>query len=506
MIKATKEFLDQQDALYLKRREEILNTKDDIKIVGKTYYVSNDGDDHNDGQTPETSWKTLKRVTDAYLNPGDGVRFKRGNLFRGSVICKPGVTYCAYGEGEKPKFYAGKKDYADPDLWELYDEEHHIWKCKEKMLDSGTLVFNHGEYHSRKLIPSYRDLKWVHRNDESKEFNVRTDMEKDLDIFWSFDELMTRTPSLGEDFPVPCLNGSNINESAARGVLFLRCDRGNPGEVFDSIESLARLHMFKVSSNANVRIDNLCIKYVGMHGVSAGGVSVKGLKVTNCEFGWIGGAIQNYTGMDPNFTNARRGQIVRFGNAIEVYGGCDDYLAENNYIYEVYDAGITHQVSAFKKFELKNVRYTRNLIEKCVYGIEYFLEIKTGGEDSFMDHIEMDHNIIRLSGYGWGQQRHNYHTPALIKGWSYENPAANYSVHHNIFDRSAYRMLHLVAEEQKNCPEMYDNTYIQNIGGMIGQYGGKEAGEPAVEIFDENAEEKIEKIFCDKSAKVYCIE
>lgn len=505
MIKATKEFLDQQDSLYLKRKEEILNTKDEIEISGVTYYVSNAGDDNNDGLSPETSWKTPRRVSSAYLNPGDGVRFKRGDLFRGNIICKPGVTYCAYGEGEKPKFYAGKKDYADPDLWELYDEEHHIWKCKEKMLDSGTLVFNHGECHARKLIPSYRDLKWVHRDDESIDFDIHTDMTEDLDIFWYFDELLSRVPSFGEDFPVPCLNGPSISDTLAQGILYLRCDRGNPGEVFDSIESLARLHMFVVGTNANVRIDNLCIKYVGMHGVSAGG-HVIGLQVTNCEFGWIGGAIQNYTGRDPNFTNARRGQIVRFGNAIEVYGGCDDYLAENNYIYEVYDAGITHQISAYNKFELKNVRYTRNLIEKCVYGIEYFLEIKPGGEESYMDHIEMDHNIIRLSGYGWGQQRHNFHTPALIKGWSYENTATNYSIHDNIFDRSAYRMLHLVADRQESCPEMYHNTYIQNIGGMIGQYGGKENGEPDVEIFDARAEEKIELIFCEKNGTVYCID
>lgn len=504
-MKATNEFLEQQDALYLKRKEEILHSKDEIEISGTSYYVSNAGDDHNDGLTPETSWKTLERVSKAYLNPGDGVRFKRGDLFRGTVMAKAGVTYCAYGEGEKPKFYAGKKDYADAELWELYDEEHHIWKCREKMLDSGTLVFNHGEFHSRKLIPSYRDLKYVHRDDESKEFNIRTDMIEDLDIFWEFDSLMTRVPSLGEDFPVPCLNGSNIGESLTCGVLYLRCDRGNPGEIFDSIESLSRLHMFRVANNPNVRIDNLCIKYVGMHGVSAGG-HVVGLEVTNCEIGWIGGAIQNYTGMDPNFTAARRGQIVRFGNAIEIYGGCERYLAANNYIYEVYDAGITHQITAHNKFTMKNIRYTDNLIEKCVYGIEYFLEIKPGGEESYMDDIEMSGNIIRLSGYGWGQQRHNYHTPALIKGWSYENTASNYTISDNIFDRSAYRMLHLVAKKPESCPVMNGNTYIQNLGGMLGQYGSNEIEEPAVEIFDENAEERIQNIFGDKSAKVYVIE
>ncbi|MEE0409496.1 MAG: hypothetical protein UD759_01820, partial [Clostridia bacterium] len=115
-------------------------------------------------------------------------------------------------------------------------------------------------------------------------------------------------------------------------------------------------------------------------------------------------------------------------------------------------------------------------------------------------------NIIRLSGYGWGQQRHNYYEPALIKGWSYINTARNFSIENNIFDRTAYRMLHLVAQKDEYCPVMKGNTYIQDKGNMIGQWGGNEVKEPEIEIFDEKAEEKINNIFGDKTAKVYIIE
>ena len=105
MIKATKEFLNQMDELAAKRKAEILGAKDELVIKGTTYYVANDGNDANDGLTPETAWKTLAKVTEAELAEGDGVRFKRGDLFRGAFKTKPGVTYCAYGEGDKPKFY-----------------------------------------------------------------------------------------------------------------------------------------------------------------------------------------------------------------------------------------------------------------------------------------------------------------------------------------------------------------------------------------------------------------
>ena len=123
MKEMTNEMLKQYDDMFEAKKNEILNAKDEIVIKGVTYYVSNAGDDKNDGKTPETAWKTLDRVSKAYLNPGDGVLFNRGDLFRGSVTAKPGVTYAAYGEGDKPKFYANNKSLADAELWELYDKE-----------------------------------------------------------------------------------------------------------------------------------------------------------------------------------------------------------------------------------------------------------------------------------------------------------------------------------------------------------------------------------------------
>lgn len=498
MKEATKEFLQQQEALYDRRREEIRDTKDTLIISGTTYYVSADGDDTNDGKSPETAWKTLRRVSDGWFKPGDGVRFRRGDVFRGKISeVKPGVTYCAYGSGPKPELRGWEEDLASLDLWEPVDEGHHIWKYTKPILDAGTLVFNNGEQHSRKLIPSYINLKFVCRNDESRPFDMAQEMTQDLDLFWRFDTWLTRKPARGEDFPVP-----RASEECF-GDLYLRCDRGNPGQVFSSIEAVVRSSAIQVGTKEHVTVDNLCMKYYTF-GVKAGLHSV-GLHVTNCEVGWIGGTIQHYFGTDPNFPQGRRGTVTRFGNCIEVYGGCEDYVVDNCYLYQCYDAGATHQVSTEKKVVMSNIRYTNNLIETCVYGIEYFLDQLEGESESCMDGMEISGNIIRLSGYGWGQQRHNVDTPALIKGWSYTNTAKNYTIHSNIFDRCAYRMLHLVARKEESCPRMHDNTYIQPLGGQIGQYGANEIAEPENLIFDEQAEEKILNVFGDRNAKVYVI-
>ena len=123
-----------------------------------------------------------------------------------------------------------------------------------------------------------------------------------------------------------------------------------------------------------------------------------------------------------------------------------------------------------------------------------------------MDDVVMCGNIIRLSGYGWGQQRHNTYTPAHIKGWSYENTARNYTVHDNIFDRAAYRMLHLVAKEIGSCPVMSGNTYIQKYGHTLGQYGANAIAEPFNISFDERVDERIRSVFHDTNAKIYYLD
>jgi len=500
MIIATEKFLKDTDALFDKRKQEILNAPDELTINGTVYYVANDGNDENDGLTPETAWKTTDKISVAELKAGDAVLLKRGDTFRGKIKTQSGVTYGAYGKGEKPRVYGWDENLASPSLWEEYDKEKHIWHYKKKILDAGTLVFNEGEAHSIKLIPSYIGGRFVCRDNESKIFDMRAEMVRDLDIYWHFDEIMTTTPSKGKDFPIPKVDANSF------GDLYLRCDRGNPGEVFNSIEAPVKRVLFSVGKNENVIIDNICMKYTGHHAVSAGGACVVGLKVTNCEIGWVGGSIQTYAGTDPNYPEGDRGTVTRFGNGIEIYGGCDNYEVTNCYIYEIYDAGITHQITTWgKKFVMKNILYKDNLVENCVYSIEYFLEMNNGDTESYMENIEMCGNFLRNSGYGWGQQRHNTHTPAHIKGWSYRNNASNFSIHDNIFDRAAYRMLHLVAEEDSSCPLMYGNTYIQHIGGKIGQYGGNKLEEPENLTFDDNADKKIEKILKDKNAKVYII-
>ena len=67
-------------------------------------------------------------------------------------------------------------------------------------------------------------------------------------------------------------------------------------------------------------------------------------------------------------------------------------------------------------------------------------------------------------------------------------------------------MLHLVARDPENCPHLYGNTYIQTLGGMLGQYGSNREAEPPVIPFDGDAERVLTVEWGEREAVVYVVE
>ncbi len=128
------------DIVILKKAEErkqaVLGSPTIVTVIGTKYYVSNSGDDNNDGLSPDKPWATLEKIRWALDNQvikkGDGVFLERGGLWRGSIMCwgVDGVTYSAYGEGEKPRIYGSPENGASGAKWSLwYDKKGvKIWK------------------------------------------------------------------------------------------------------------------------------------------------------------------------------------------------------------------------------------------------------------------------------------------------------------------------------------------------------------------------------------------
>lgn len=447
-------------------KHHILNSATDVKPLGTVYYVSVEGDDANDGLSPQTPLRTLAKVNELELKPSDGVMFRRGDVWRGSISTREGVTYSAYGRGAKPRIYGSPCDAAVEGEWLATDVPNVYMYSKELSNDVGTLVFNGGEAGCAfKVIKVLRNGLPALHIDTGEVFESYRDLKRDLDMYHDYRD---------------------------KKRIYLCSTEGSPAERFESIELLTYGNVFRATDG--VHIDNICMKYCGAHAVGAG--TTKGLKVTNCELGWIGGSIQ--------FENPV-GAPTRFGNAIEIYGGCEDFTIDNCYIYQVYDAALTHQHQGDTQelLTMKNVSYTHCLVEDCVYAIEYFLGREDTIKEHYMLNILFENNILRRAGMGWGSQRPDKITPAIIKSWSHHNNRAfNYHIRRNIFDRSTFDLLNIGYRDSYSAPQMECNTYIQYLnadGGHLGQ-------ERTLYRYDEAFPAVMERIFGETKGKYIFIE
>lgn len=60
---------------------------------GTTYFVdSQSGNDYNNGFSEKTAWKSLEKLQNLQLNPGDEIRFKRGSKFMGEFTVRSSGT------------------------------------------------------------------------------------------------------------------------------------------------------------------------------------------------------------------------------------------------------------------------------------------------------------------------------------------------------------------------------------------------------------------------------
>lgn len=444
-------------------KQAILANTDELTCEGTAYYVSNNGNDSNDGLTPETAWATITKVNSAALNYGDGVYFERGGTWRGQLWAQNGVIYSAYGEGAKPNIFASPENGADLNKWSLLEGTDNIWVYHIDMMDCGILVFNDGERWGTKVAPYYMDGYQSTINEEQP-FDVKTELTENLMFFSKADSILYD----GAPFRYTVMDTCDRSEYSEEvvGTLYLRCDAGNPGEVFDSIEFAVRQNII-LPANDTV-FNNLCLKYTGAHCIFGGDM---GYDVSFCEIGWIGGSPQYY-----RYDN---GEPVIMGNGIECDGNYDHYSVTDCYIYQCYDAGVSNQdpsedpaVTGNENFESydviqRNITYARNVFAYNDMPIEIFftLEDDAGYGRHRMENVLIEGNYFLYTGYGWYMETKGAAGSAYM-GHISPNASENFRINNNIFYLSTGPLLTTGAPE-KWQPTLDGNTYVQSDGGLL---------------------------------------
>lgn len=390
-------------------KKKILNAVN-CEIGNETvYYFSQNGNDNNDGLSPNTAKKSFLKVLELPLKDGDRVLFERGSIFRTEekIELVNGVYYGAYGVGEKPKVYGSLKDYADSSLW-CKTELENVWCTEIKTSEvAGMINFN---------------------NDES---------------FGTWQEQIDDLKSDGDFY--------HDNE---KGLFYLYLRNDNPGEFFHNIE-IATTKMFmramRPDPAKNIKIENLCFKYATFGPIDI--CLAENVHITNCELGWHGGRVYRKKG----------NEVVRYGNAIEFWYRGNEITVDNCWIYQIFDAAITFQGFYDNQPYFTNVRFQNNLIEYCSMNIEYWAG---RGTDEFPPHISdisFKGNIIRFGGYGWGGiQRCNKNGQGMILGWNYSyNDMNNFVITENILDCADCYMIHTRLPSMQAGLTAYGNTYFQ---------------------------------------------
>lgn len=409
-------YLQKLDAVTNDLRNMIVYSPDTVTFSGTAYYVSPNGNDANDGKTPETAWATISRVNAFEYAAGDAVLFERGGLWRGQIRAKNGVTYSAYGSGAKPKIF-NSTDGTDGKWVET--DYPNVWKYDKKLSceDVGIVVFNDGECFT-------------------------TPTEKIITI-----------GELKENFTF-VYNSVYNSKRDIDNCIYLYYDGGNPGEKFQSIEIGGYSSTIVLSKGAkNIVIDNLDLRFGGN---ITWGTDTSNIVVKNCVAAWHGGT-RNGLLKEP-----------RLGGGAGAWHACDTMIFEQCYFYQQFDSGVSPQYHIygdngdapclFNKFITKNC-----LFEKCEYTYEFFMSQENTDEELFKD-MYFGYNICREGGAGFGTKMPE---SAYIKMWqTHENYSEGCVIEKNIFDRAVAKTLDMASISESGVfsltelPRMNNNVYI----------------------------------------------
>ena len=421
------------------------------------YYVSNRGNDNNNGLSPEKPIATISAVNRLSLKAGDVVYFERGGVWRGSIKAyTSGVSYSAYGEGSKPEIYGSSHNYAEAGKW-IETDVPNIYRYSEKVdKDVGNIIINSGEANGIKCVLEEKNGVTYNRTTD-KRFDSYADLTGNLHFY---------------------------HDSSKTKELYLYCTGGNPSDLYDSIEFAEGIDIVETKWSNNITIDNITFRYSGNFAVSA--LACDGLTVQNCEFYWIGGSIQYAS--------------TRFGNGVQIWGEAKNFTVDNCYFNQIYDAAVTFQFSGESNNEVHydNIKFTNNVMEYCNYSVEYFLDYGKNNANDFENFL-ISGNHMWYAGYGLCSQRPDKGQDAHIKSWKHANQnKGNFIVSNNLFAIAKTYITETYSMNENQGAQYDSNTYIQ----FLNRYLGRNDKADCATRFTRNVREKILQSFGDENAKI----
>ncbi|MBI9102960.1 MAG: hypothetical protein JEY99_11125 [Spirochaetales bacterium] len=353
---------------------------------GNIYYVSNSGNDSNDGLTQNSSWATLSKLNSMMFSfqPGDTILLNRGDVFRGHLEPMAGdegnwIQYSSYGTGAKPQII-GSIQLVESSDWELHSG--NLYKTTADLSnDVGGVFFN--SIDSNGYYEDFGERKW----------NL-SDLLFDRDFYF--------------------------DPTGENNRLYLYSSGGAPDTIYSNIEASLNVHLVDISQKEYILFEGIHFNKGGGHGFS--GDRGQYLIIKGCDFSYMGGGFLYY--------DSENGRNVRYGNGIEFWTDANNILVEANRFWEIYDTAVTNQGHSRTSAQY-HIYYLNNIIWNC--GLASF-ELWNRDSSSEMSDIYFINNTSINPGYGWGGAEHredknSYH----IASYSNTSSGDTLVIKNNIF-------------------------------------------------------------------------
>lgn len=466
------------------RSSETTIVKSDTFVKGETYtgtayYVSNGGSDDQDGLSPETAFATPAALDNVTLQYGDAVFFERGSVWRGvslpsSAAWTEGITFSAYGEGEKPRFLGSLENGAGGEKWTLAYEGadgRKIWVYYTEMTEVAGIVLNEETVANRdKAYWNGSEYQVMDENYWPLEEGTVYSVEEHLPDGYCFPDL--RYPEgrqgLYNDRIFHTWNKAENRYNYVTGKLYFRCDAGNPGELYDSIEFIQPFPLVDGFADNQV-YDNLCILFSSMtfvsgsaDGVPTGNHSV----IQNMEVGFMGGNVTGYVpdaGSDDHISY-NCGSMGCNGGGMAFNGS--GITVRNNYVHHTFQEGIALELFADCP-AMTDDTISGNLIEYCTQAILLCNWDEEVVDGHIFRNIVVEDNLVLYSGQdNWFNNawEEAFCDAVVLQG----GPCAHdgtVQVRNNTF-AFALGALILVDRYSEEYSRIFtDNIYVQNPGG-----------------------------------------
>lgn len=235
--------------------------------------------------------------------------------------------------------------------------------------------------------------------------------------------------------------------------------KDNPAKLHETIECALSRYMCNIVGRSNIIVDGLAFWNGAKDCVQLD--RADNIVVTNCDLRFIGGG---YT--------AAPGSTIRFGNAFQLWNTVSNATITENYVLNIYDAGISNQGLSVN--HQRRLYYRYNTLLACHYSFELW-DRPVG---STMHDVYFENNLCRDAGasFSYGQRRDQGRASHLLLALTTAT-SSKVVVRNNLFDSSVRFLIWRTPDLLDNFKD-WDidyNTYRLGPGG-VASWGGKAFG------------------------------